>query len=181
VVEIPCPPDCQFLKSGQAYHWLKQYMAMLQAVEDPSKRQRLFETSQKLPELLVRIEEVIVSYSAGLTSLTDREVKEAVESVKSTYQTEQKGVIYEHTSSNPLVQALVEELRTFLEEYRKEATEQGSSIRLGDLLACLEFVEVEVGHHLAAEGGPSAYLQFIARSHPEIISETDQGGIILAP
>jgi len=156
-------------------------MAMLQREEDPSKRQRLYETTQKFHELLNRMEEVIVGYSSSLISLADLDVHEAVLSLKSTYQTEQKGVIYERTSSNPLAQALVKELRGLLEEYRVKATEQGASLRVSDLVACLEFVAADIDHHLANESGKDDYLRFVARSHPEEAKKPKPGGIILAP
>jgi len=156
-------------------------MSMLQAEEDPSKRQRLYETSQRFHDLLGKTEEVIVGYSANLSSITDRDVREAVVSLRSTYRTEQKGVIYEHASSNPLVHALVRELRNFLEDYREKVTDQGTSLRLSDIVACLEFIEVDVGYHLEKDPGQNGYLHFIARSHPDLMTKPDQGGIILAP
>ena len=154
---------------------------MLQNQEDPSKRQRLFDTSQRFHELLSHLEEEIISYAASLTSITDKDVFEAIQSLRSTYQTEQKGVIYEHTSSNPLAQALTQELRRSTEEYRSESTAKGASLRTGDVLACLEFVEADVGHHLNSDSGQGSYLRFIARNHPDLAVSPDQGGIILAP
>jgi len=156
-------------------------MAMLQMEEDPSKKQRLYETTQQFHDLIGRMEEVIVGYSASLMSLTDQDVQEAVLSLKSTYETERKGVIYERTSSNPLVQALVKELRGFLEEYRVKATEQSASLRVSDVVACLEFLTADIDHHLSHQSAKDDYLQFVARSHPEEARKPDQGGIILAP
>jgi len=181
VVKIACPSDCPFLKSGQAYHWLKKYVAMFETIEEPSKRQRLYETSQRFHELLAEMEELIVSYSVDLTSITDRDVHEAIVLLRSTYQTEQKGVIYEHTSSNPLAQALSKELRHFLENFRKQAAERGASLRTSEVIACLDFLEIDVAHHLATNSAGSDYLRFISRSHPEVALKQDRTGIILPP
>lgn len=159
---------------------MKKYLAVLQSLEDPSRRQRFYETSRRHHDLLSQMEEVIAGYSVSLTSISDEDVYEAVISLKSTYRTEQKGVIYEHASSNPLAQALVKELRSFLEKYRARSAEEGVSLRTGDLVACLEFLEVDVGHHLANESGRDSYLQFIARSHPDAVIKESRGGIILA-
>jgi hypothetical protein len=156
-------------------------MAVLESVEDPSKRERLFDTSKRLQFLLYGIEEVIVGYASELTSIVDGDIHEAIVALRSTYQTEEKGVIYEHASSNPLAQALVREIQDYLERQRAESIDQGTSLRTADLLACLEFLEVDVAFHLAADPVSESYLQFIARNHPELAVKEDSGRIILAP
>jgi hypothetical protein len=181
VIEIPCPPDCQFLKSGQTYHWVKKHMAILQTQEDPSRMQQLYKTSQQFHFLLDGMEEVIVGYASELTSITDGDVHKAIVALKSTLETEQKGVIYEHSTSNPLAQALAKELQSFLEKERSESSERGNSLRTSDLVACLDFLEEDVSYHLANDSASNSYLQFIARSHPEAATKQNHGGIILAP
>ena len=181
VIEIPCPSECPFLTSGQAYHWVKKYVAMLETQEDPSRRQRLYVTSQTFHELLGLLEKTVLAYTAGLTSINDQDVLEAVQSLKSTYETERKGVIYEHTSSNPLAQGLVAELRAFLEQYRKKMSEEGNSLRTSDLVSCLEFMEVDVNYHLSTAGERDSYLDFIARSHPDAGGGQKQSQVIVTP
>jgi hypothetical protein len=154
---------------------------VLATLEDPSRRQRLYVTSQTFHELLSKLEQTVLAYASGLTSISDRDVYEALQSLRSTYETEQKGVIYEHTSSNPLAQGLASELRGFLEQYRSEKTEAGNSIRTSDLVSCLEFVEVDVKYHLSTETERDSYLDFIARSHPEVAGGQAQPKVILTP
>lgn len=178
VSEIPCPPDCSFLASGQAYHWRKKYVSILDRELDNRKRQMLYETTQQFHQLLSAIERVVVAYASGLKSLRDRDVRQALELLKETYATEAKGVIYQASSSNPLAQSLSRELYEFLEKQREEAAEQGFVLRPEHILQCLEVLLTDINHHLAQDKDGNGFLRFIQRNHPDA-TQSPAGGIII--
>jgi hypothetical protein len=180
VVEILCPPSCHFLTSGQQYRWLKKYLSLLQNEEDSVRRQKFYETTRDFHEVLAELEKIITRYGAGLRSLTDRDALQAVKTLKATYETEQKGVIYTHTTSNPLAQALVHEAREAIESFKAELKERDESLRTGDLIDCLGVVEVDILYHLKTDSRADGYLRFIARNHPEEAVEKGQGRIVVS-
>ena len=167
VLEIDCPSDCVYLTEGQAYQSVKKYVAQLQREEDPVRRRKLYETHHRLGAVLSKVEEKIVDYAANLRSLDDQLILEAVTLVLKTYQTEQNGVIYEHTSTNPLAQSLVRELRELLEHLRTDRESGFSGLRGSDLLDCLGAVEADVRFHAEGDSAIENYLTFIRRNHPE--------------
>lgn len=181
VVEIACPADCVYLTSGQSYQSVKKYVAQLQQQEDPVRQRRLHEISQKFSTVLFEIEESVIRFAAGLRSLQDKNILEAVELLEDTYRTEEKGLIYEHTSSNPLIQALFRDLRKLLEEKRTKMTEGAPLLRRGDILGCLEVLETDIRYHLENQSDRGNYLNFIRRNHPEANSQGPGGSLIHPP
>jgi hypothetical protein len=138
-------------------------MAVLRREDDVQRRRSLYSTKQRFAPALRRIEQIIVEYSFGLRGFTDQNVLDALELVRQTYLTEQKGVIYEHSSPNPLVQALVRELCRGLENLRKSDGET-PGLRLGELLDCLTAVEADVGYHIGEGTVPDSFVRSAIQS-----------------
>ena len=111
--------------------------------------------------------------------LTDQHILQAISLLKETYRTEQKGVIYEHSSANPLVQALFRDLRASLEKIRTQQNRDFPIPRTTDLLDCLEVVEQDIGYHLEGASERGSYLEFIKRSHPDISSKAASKGSLI--
>ncbi len=180
VVEIHCPADCVYLKSGQSYQWVKQMIAQSQHSQDPLLQKKLNATRQKFIRVILDLEATIVKYAASLRSLTDEQVLEAITLLKATYQTEERGLIYEHTSTDPLVQPLFRDLRDRLEEIRKVQDQDLPPLQGSDLPDCLEVLENDIRHHLDSPNDSDDYLKFIKRNHPEkAAGGPSQGGLIL--
>ncbi len=177
VIEIPCPADCPYLSSGQEYHRWKDYQAQLGALEDPRERIRMVETLVHLGPFLDALEKGVVQYAGELQSLRDQHVEEAVSFLLETYRTESKGIIYEHSSTNPLVQALVRKLRDVTEQYRSGQEPDSPSLGPEEVVRCLKFVRLNVRHYAGGRG--TDYLDFVRRNHPELAGRQDpSGGII---
>ena len=111
-------------------------------------------------------------------SIRDQDLLEAVELLKKNYQTEDKGVIFEHRSPNPLAGPLTKELRTVVENLR-QGREDLPPLRLPEALDCLENLIQDILYHLQESGQPLSYLQFITRTYPEIRNETRGSRLIL--
>ena len=177
VVEIPCPPDCSYLAEGQGRHRAKKYIRQLRREEDPDRSLRLYENLQLYRPLIHQIETEILRYGQGLHSFRDRHVLDAVRLLRKTYRSEVRGVIYEHTSPNPIVSALIRDLQKFMEVLEDEIEFQ---FRASDLVDCLELMEWEIRHHLNQPLDEEPYLTFIRKSHPEIKPpSSDQNLIVL--
>jgi hypothetical protein len=90
-------------------------------------------------------------------------------------------VIYERSSSNPLAQALVKEIRAFLEKQRAEGASQGIRLGASTVKDCLEVIEADVRFYLSTNKNSTDYLAFISRNHPEAALQGPQEGLIVAP
>jgi hypothetical protein len=177
VLEIACPPDCVYLSSGQSYQSSKKFVTQVRSKPDLHSRRRIYEASQTYARQLFDLERVIIEFAAGLSSLTDADILEAVTTVRQTYQTEEKGLIYEHNSANPLAQSLVRELRQSLEALRRPREEE-APLRVRDILLCLEVTEDNIRFHLDPKLARDSYLRSVRRNHPESGAARPQSRII---
>jgi hypothetical protein len=177
VLEIACPETCQYLSSGLSYQIAKKRTNALQHADNPVQRRKYYSVHGEHSRVLTELEEIIIRYAAGLRSLRDQHIHDAVLVTLNTYKTEQRGVIYEHTSSDPLVNSLGRELRQLLEGYR-EIKQGREFLRTGQIVDCLEVLLADVRYHQAEGADPSGYLKFIARSRPDMAKAPSRGLII---
>ena len=159
----------------------QKYSAQLQQEKDPLRRKKLYETGQHFGRLFGELERTIIGYAADLRTLTDQHILQAVSLLKETYRTEQKGVIYEHSSANPLVQALLRDLRASLEKIRTQPDRDFPIPKATDLLDCLEVVEQDISYHLEGTFERGSYLAFIKKNHPDISSRAASKGSLIQP
>lgn len=179
MVEVDCPPDCNYLESGHIHQARRKFIHQLTQEQSPARAQRYLDTARNYGEVLARLEQAILRYAAGMSSMRDSDVLEAVELLKKNYQTEDKGVIFEHRSPNPLAGPLTQDLREVIEELR-EGSRELRRLRLSEALDCLENLLQDIRYHIQEQGQPLSYLQFIARSYPDVRDEA-QGSSIIQP
>ncbi|RPI28728.1 MAG: hypothetical protein EHM61_04120 [Acidobacteria bacterium] len=170
VLEIACPEDCQYLSSGLSYQLLKKRVGALQHEEDPLLRRKYYDVHANYPEIMSGLEEAIIRFARGLRSLRDEQVRESVALLLKTYQTEQHGLIYEHTATDPIVNTLGRDVKTFLEEHR-ELKQNQRFLKTGEIVNCLEVLLADIDYHIVASDQES-YLRFIARSRPDLAKST---------
>lgn len=178
VIEIRCPQECPYLSEGLSYQWTKAYVSILDWIDDPAQRRKFYESTRKHGDVLGVLELEIVNYSKNLRALTDSEVLEAIETVIKTYQTEERGVIYEHSTPNPLAQSLVKELRRVIREEGEESDEGRSSWSRSAVIATLEAMQLHLAYHQEEGTGERSYLDFVRRNHPEASSQGESDIIV---
>ncbi len=171
VVEIACPADCRYLAEGQDFQRYKNHMALLASLEQPVERYQVLQALVRFADVLEDLEKAVVGYAAGLRSLEDAQVGEALAQLEKSYRTESRGIIYEEGSSNPLVQGLAADLRESIERRRADLEAQ-PPLGLEDVLSCLRVLESSVRHY--GQDAGAGYLNFLRRSHPEAGGRPDQ-------
>lgn len=162
---------------------MKKSLSILEDEPDPAKRRRYFRAQSERPDLLEGLERRILEYSLTLRSLKDQDILEALKVVEETYQTETRGLIFEHSSTNPLAQALAREVRGFFEKLRQAEHDDQTPPppRAGEVLDSLCAAQLETVHHIEHLESPQAYQEFIRRKHPDVGRNSEgTGGIILA-
>ena len=139
-------------------------------------RRKYYDVHSQHSEIITGLEEAIIRFAKGIRSLKDEQVRESVALLLKTYQTEQSGLIYEHTGADPIVNSLGRELRSFLEQCR--APQPGQNLlRLGDVIGCLEVLLADIDYHASATG-QDTYLDFITRTRPDLAQSSSSSLLI---
>lgn len=175
MIEVNCPADCTYLGSGHGHQVHRRFAH--QFSENPAGAERYYETLYAFEGVVVELERTILRYASEVRALSDRDVLEAVELLKRNCQTEQKGVIFEHHSPNPLAEPLTRELTAVLDAFR-EGNEERRSLRLDEALNCLENILIDLRYHLEDPNRSLTYLQFIARTYPDVGTRPKESRII---
>lgn len=157
-VEIACPPGCVYL-GDHAGGWPGR------ETERRRDLRRLAPRLQGLDEDQARLFFLALAgingLRAGRRELDDRLLTQAVSTLRQTVETRSRGILYEHTASDPRAQALMLELKPLFEAGGgpSEAARPNDS----DLLAALGALEgclVDAGRE---EAGATAFLDSAAR------------------
>ncbi|HLH09876.1 MAG TPA: hypothetical protein VKW78_21735 [Terriglobales bacterium] len=185
-VTLDCPSDCVYLQ--QARHNEKPRSI------DQVDKELLF-LAVDIPERFIyEREPLILGLSFGVAkaaradrSINDRDAIGALTNLAKSYQTlVDSGLVYESATASLPQQAIIAELRSMVEEYRKiEQQNLGyASLRDSEVLRALVFmVRIALGRN---NGRPKsrAYLDFLFRQFPEQKSAVvgpDEGSRIIVP
>jgi hypothetical protein len=141
-------------------------------------------------ELLLVLLGVVRSQGADpLQSLRDEDVADAAAALSSTFETAERGVIYEHRAASLPAQRLVGDLRAVLDELSAKVSRRQIEKDASFALRALERGARQAGPVLG--GGPTAYLDLLARvlrpparaaqEKPVLSDDTAGTGLILPP
>lgn len=182
MVEINCPPDCPHL-AGNMFHRVKALNALLTAAADPGEARDFAEAVQTYLPFMQFLESSLVDWLPDLKTVTDREAGEAFRLLRASYETEARGLFFQESSPNPLVQALIRHLRAEIERLRegKEDGEERLPIRPEWIAKALRGMEIELAHYASTHSdSPQAYLSMLWRAYPGRRAAKGGSGLILA-
>ncbi len=189
VTEIPCPADCSYLAPGLQNEWIRTFAGFGDWVGDPARTRRYLNTFQDLFVFVRTLETEIVRHTRRFPAFTDAEVLEAVGLALEDYRTEEKGILYTHSSTNPAAERLLRHLVARIESVRKEIAEKEMTPLPALVIAeSLDFIHAEIRYLMSRSSDNSrAYLDFIHRQIPPSYFEDegdsdrdDPGKIVLA-
>jgi hypothetical protein len=160
ILEIDCPETCQYLKVGRA-HEARHENARHLATADPRKQEARARVLQRFEQVVAGLEYIVLQRRRASRLLRDREVLQALDLLL-----EDKGVLYEHVASDSAVESLRRELRDAVETMRRPKEARFDALRLGDAIACLEFIRDLVASHIEARESDSSYVDFLLRMAP---------------
>lgn len=181
-MEINCPPDCPHL-AGNMFHRVKALNALLTAAADPGEARDLAEAVQTYLPFMQFLESSLVDWLPDLKTVTDREAGEALRLLRASYETEARGLFFQESSPNPLVQTLIRHLRAEIERLRegREDGEERLPIRPEWIAKALRGMEIELAHYASAHSdSPQAYLSMLWRAYPGRRAAKGGSGLILA-
>ena len=159
LVEIACTPDCEYLSSSRAHpaavvrrQQERDVATLLPTIRHLTERQY---------QLFFLFHTAIARHTPdGFGRLNDDEVANAAGALASTFETAARGVIYEHAPESPVARHLAADLRTMLEEMRK----QGAKVYDHETAVVLRAIEHGAREARKELGGAGdAYLLLMGR------------------
>lgn len=185
-VTLDCPSDCVYLQQARQNEKPRSI--------DQIDKETLFLDVEVPERFLYEREPLILGLSFGVAkaaradrSINDRDAIGALTTMAKSYQTlVDSGLVYESATPSLPQQAIIAELRSMVEEYRKiEQQNLGyPSLRDSEVLRALVFMlRIAAGRN---NGRPKsrAYLDFLFRQFPEqksAIAKPDEGSRIIMP
>jgi hypothetical protein len=156
-VEIDCPSDCVHLTSA------REHPAATIKRQQEQDVGRLLPTIRHLTErqyqLFFLFHTAIARHVPdGFARLVDADVADAAAALASTSETASRGVIYEHAAASLPAQRLAADMKTVLEEMRK----QGATIYDGEVAIALRAIEAGAREIGSAASG-ATYLDLMRR------------------
>jgi len=165
MVSLACSEDCPYLRDAREVtvgRRSKQLVAHLIA----QGKKDFIQVIKDLAPVIARIEEAIVKVQRQVFhDLTDKEVLEGVGKALKTYETLQRGVIYEHRSESPRIQAVTNSILNSLDEIKGGLQQEHLTLRTGDVVACLRLVS-EAVNAAKDDNDEQAYVRTAALFQP---------------
>ena len=159
MVEINCPPDCPHLVSAREHPAaaVKRQQERDVAILLPTIR----ELTERQYQLFFLFQTAIARHTPeGFARLNDDDVADAAGALAATFETAARGVIYEHAPDSPVSRRLADDLRSMLDEMKK----QGAKVYDHETAVVLRAIESgarEVGKQ--SDGAADAYLTLVGR------------------
>jgi hypothetical protein len=178
LVEIACPPTCIYLTTAQ------RHPAAMVKRQQEADVTVLLAALGRLSEPQLQIFFVIHAFISRFTlegrQLTDADVAEAAGALATSFETANRGVLYEAQATSPAGEALRRELKGHLAQLAGEA---GGSRFEREVSVVLRGIERGASHRTPAIGdGPVDYLTLVARIlHERPPDATQAGSRIILP
>jgi len=172
LVEIDCPSDCQYLVEGERYRQKKVVRSRIrrEGVRSYVRRAELFNLH---PELFHLIEGVMAEYAwAKGRGLSNRDLKVGLEAAAKTLATEESGLLYRHSSENPLADELSARLLEAIGRLKAAGRLRPPSLPQSVSTArfvrsVLDEYRAEIEFFDEQESDPASYVVYLKRMHPD--------------
>ena len=159
LVEINCPSDCPHLAAAREHPAaaVKRQQERDVAILLPTIR----ELTERQYQLFFFFQTAIARHTPeGFARLNDDDVAAAAGALAATFETAARGVIYEQTPDSPVARRLADDLRTVLDEMKK----QGAKVYDHETAVVLRAIESGASEvRKQSDGAPDAYLTLVGR------------------
>jgi hypothetical protein len=180
-VEIKCPPDCVYFVEGQKHQQLKVMHQRLRK-EGAVSYVRRAELYNRNPAVFARIEKIFADAFRANRKLRNDDVVAALALVKSTLDTEKKGLIYQHQSENSFANELSTRILIALTDLKDTPDIREDRVTIDFAIAVVDEFLKEAKFYMENDSSPESYLVHILRYHPgEEVAAGRQSELIITP
>ena len=187
-VTLDCPSDCVYLQQARENETSNPRHKRPEVILD---RESLFPNVEIEEAFLYQQENLLLGISFALAksaradrNLRDSDLMAAVVSLGKTYETlVQSGLHYDAGAINPPQQAVIQEIKTMLAEYREvEQKNRGYvALRDSDILKSLVFM-IRMAHGRTNRRPKSrAFIEFLFQQFPDKVAKEEQASRIIVP
>ena len=159
MVEINCPSDCPHLAAAREHPAaaVKRQQERDVAILLPTIR----ELTERQYQLFFLFQTTIARHTPdGFARLNDDDVADAAGALAATFETAARGVIYEHAPESLVARRLADDLRTMLDEMKK----QGAKVYDHETAVVLRAIESGAREvRKQSDGAADAYLTLVGR------------------
>ena len=169
ITEIDCPKDCAYLQSANAHP-----PAIVQRQQQRDLRFLLpvFRgLTERQHEILFLLQTFLVAGNHNVQSISDSDIEEAARALAQTYETADRGIVYEHTATGVNAQRLALELKSMLQSKQSEGL-QLSDRDLAAAFRRLEIAAKDAENAVTDDQNDRAYLELLKR----ILKESSDTG-----
>lgn len=157
-MEISCPPDCGWLRGAETHP-----PAALQRQREGDQR-RVHELLAGLPEpeyvvLTASLQAALRHRRTAVPAPHDADLRDAAAALRATFETEARGVIYEHRPESIVAARLADTLREALHKLSEDGF-PGLGVHA---VPALRRLERQAARPTDGEGGTTVFLEFLER------------------
>lgn len=173
--EIDCPDNCQYLIDAKN-QWIKKIQLSQSQIDFWRSH---FDVINNINFTLLGLKRY------KITNLQNSELKDAIENLIKTLETEERGIIYEYRSTNYRIQSIFDSIQDILNRHRHIAPTQKPSepstepqlrkILLAEAIRCLKFVQGIIKYIITKKMPDYTYFDFITYfTNNQLLEQTQQ-------
>jgi len=177
-IEIDCPSNCGYLRSGRDYEAEKR-------IPDPELMAKADQFNDEFfmtfAPLIDAVLSAVVAERKESQWLVDNDLIEVLKALTATYKTLSSGIYYESLPDNPIRQSLFRRIKTLFDQLMQPSERiDEPSLKVSEALDILDFVTLAAQANSSIRPKSRKYLDFlVSMARPAEAAEASPSGLIL--
>jgi hypothetical protein len=176
-VEIDCPSGCVYLQAGREHEKERNSSSDHLQLKDPRFSDRKFVES--LSPAITVIDRTILEVRDHFPEMTDADLREALESLIKTYETQMKGIYYDFNPSGPISREIFLAIKQLVDAPLENSGASGRKLRTDVVLDSLKFNSEILEATILPRPKSRAFLDDLQKFFVESPVQKDESRIIL--
>jgi hypothetical protein len=175
-VEIDCPSDCVYLKTGRSFEAARDRQVGTPAPLPRFDQQLLYRNTT----VINGVAQTILEERRRNPAMVDQDVRSALEALKATMKTLSSGIYYETLPKGaPLANVIYRRIKSVLDALMQpQARVGGDALRVSDVPEALAFILSTLESRTSGRPRSRQYLDWLATVAPEPVTD-DRNQLIL--
>jgi len=164
-VEIRCPDDCPYFGQAMGQKWLELFQPAWAGIKGERERKILANSLNTCFPLVIFLQRSLLAVLLLLKDPGNQNALEALKLLEAGYRAGDRGIIYEPSSTNLNIQAIVQDMR-------KVVKEETGETKIPDVVIAESFriLVLFAENYISDNDAESSYFQLLRRFHPSVES-----------